>query len=103
MDWRLDVEIARRNLSNGSVNPKFMLRVDFTNEDHSSLSSNASALSANSSSLSRLSGAAVASSEIESLHLEADYANMKNIQRELELALQQLNSAHCQRFAKYIS
>ena len=39
----------------------------------------------------------------ECFHLQADYANLKRVQTELQRALEELNSPHCQRLARYIS
>lgn len=107
MEWRLDIELARRNAICTNVNPKFMMRLDFTNQDHSSVDINAQLNATAGSATSVVSGKSsirsVAPTDIDSLHLEASYANMKNLQRELETALEQMNGLHCQRFAKYIS
>ena len=94
MEWRLDIEIASRNLSNHQLKPKYMIRIDFTDEDLSSIHTNLNNPIGNST---------MANTNIESVHLELDYANMKNLQRELQTALDQMNSLHCQRFNKYIS
>jgi hypothetical protein len=105
MEWRLDIELARRNVTCTDVNPKYMIRLDFTNQDHSSVDIRAQldAAVTSSSAVAASSLRSVASTDIDSLHLEASYSNMKNLQRELETALEQMNSLHCQRFAKYIS
>lgn len=39
----------------------------------------------------------------ESLHLQADFANMKMIQQELQKAIDEYNGVHCQRMRKYIN
>jgi len=36
-------------------------------------------------------------------HLQADYATMKLLQNELQKALDEMNSVHCQRISRYIS
>lgn len=56
--------------------PKFMLRLDTMKAGHE---------------------------EPESLHLQADYANMKKLQNELQKALKEFETAHCQRLARYMS
>lgn len=38
-----------------------------------------------------------------SYHFQTDYANMKNLQSELQRALDDLNGVHAQRLTKYIS
>mgnify|MGYP003385321681 FL=1 len=103
MEWRLDIELARRNVTCTDVNPKYLIRLDFTNQDHSSVDISAQLGAAVSNAASASSLRSVASTDIDSLHLEASYSNMKNLQRELETALEQMNGLHCQRFAKYIS
>jgi hypothetical protein len=40
--------------------------------------------------------------EEESLHLQADYANLKHMQMELQRAMDELNSKHGQRITRYI-
>ena len=45
----------------------------------------------------------IASGFIVSVHLQADYANMKNMQRELQAALDELSGTHCQRLTRYIT
>jgi hypothetical protein len=39
----------------------------------------------------------------QSLHLQADYANMKKLQTELQLAIDELGGVHCQRISRYIT
>ena len=77
--WRLDVELARRNM-NVITQPKYSVRFDFYDP------------------LEGASGKA----KIESLHLQADYANLKHMQLELQRAMDELESKHGQRFSKYI-
>lgn len=38
-----------------------------------------------------------------SIHLQCDYANLKRIQKELQLAVEELNGTHCQRLTRYIT
>ncbi len=54
--------------------------------------------------LSNLNGVGKGSNDqaVESIHIVSDYANLKNIQRELQNALDQMNNLHSQRFTKYI-
>ena len=40
---------------------------------------------------------------VTSYHLQSDYANMKNLQTELQRALDELNGVHAQRLTRYIS
>ena len=96
MEWRLDIELARRNMTSVQPIPKYMIRLDFTDQDHSSVSAQLDNSVSNTAGSSNTQG-------IESLHLEMTYANMKNLQRELQTALDQMNSLHSQRFSKYIS
>ena len=82
------------NMINNDIKPKYMLRLDFTNADHTNMSSSVTKPS---------SLASVASTDIESVHMEMDYANLISLQRELQTALDQMNGQHCMRFARYIS
>jgi hypothetical protein len=75
LTWRLDVELARRNM-HVVTEPKFMLRLDVTKQD------------------TRLE---------ESYHLQADYANMKRLNTELSRALKEAETVHCQRLSRYIT
>jgi hypothetical protein len=38
-----------------------------------------------------------------SLHLQCDYSNMKRMQKQLQLAVEELASTHCQRLTRYIT
>jgi len=78
------MELARRNLQ-GMTEPKFQLRLDVRTPDSSSSSSSSN------------------SSTIESVHLQSDYANLKRMQEELQLAVSEHSSTHCQRIARYIT
>lgn len=82
LSWRLDMELARRNVQ-GMTEPKFQLRLDVRTPQSSSSSSS--------------------SSTIESIHLQSDYANLKRVQDELQLAVSEHSSTHCQRIARYIT
>ena len=97
--WRLDVEVARRNM-HVMATPVYMLRLDLTSSrDHHHSPSNH-----NSNTESTVdSPSSTSSSSIKSLHLQADYANMKQMQTELQRAVDTLQSAHCQRLSRYIS
>ena len=77
--WRLDVELARRNMS-VITEPKFLIRLDvFDARDGTS-----------------------GKGKEESLHLQADYANLKHMQLELQRAMDSLASKHGQRITRYI-
>mmetsp|Transcript_15412 Transcript_15412/g.23245 ORF Transcript_15412/g.23245 Transcript_15412/m.23245 type:complete len:212 (-) Transcript_15412:103-738(-) len=80
LSWRVDMELARRNLS-VTTTPKFQLRLD----------------------LQLPTGSETESRSIESMHLQSDYANMKRLQKELQLAVDELGSTHCQRITRYIT
>jgi len=77
--WRLDVELGRRNLS-AIAQPKYMVRLDVYNARAGSSGEG----------------------EEESLHLQADYANLKHMQMELQRAMDDLASKHGQRITRYI-
>lgn len=90
------LQIARRHAYVGVTEPKFLIRLDLF-PPHCALGA-AVAQDAKPQDFSLSS-----SSTVESIHLEADYGNLKNMQRELQCALDELNGTHCQRFARYIS
>jgi len=77
--WRLDVELGRRNMS-AITEPKYMVRLDVYNARTG----------------------ASGEGEEESLHLQADYANLKHMQMELQRAMDDLASKHGQRITRYI-
>ena len=92
--WRLDVEVARRNM-HVMATPVYMLRLDLNpSRDHQHHISTTETTEVNPPSVS---------SSLVSLHLQADYANMKQMQTELQRAVDSLQSAHCQRLSRYIS
>lgn len=92
LEWRLDIELARRN-STTVTEPKFQLRLDVSTIDSSSTES---PLPSNSFAVS-------VSETCTSHHLQADYANMKNLQVQLQKALDELGGVHSQRMMRYIS
>jgi COMM domain len=109
MSWRLDVEMARRNMR-VMAEPRYKIRLDLS-APTTAVSSQAASTDAtttttgnNDDSSSSSDGTPVApAAQIASLHLQADYANMKKLETELQSALDTLNSAHCQRFVRYIT
>jgi hypothetical protein len=72
LDWRIDVELGRRTVSQDAT-PKFMLRLDLAE-----------------------------GGEGRSLHLQSDYANMKHLLAQLEAAVAEERSVHARRFQRYI-
>jgi hypothetical protein len=74
MNWRVDVELGKRSLSS-TIQPSYMLKLDtVTNNGQTN----------------------------ESLHFQSNYANLKNFEKELKLALTELSSVHAQRMTRYI-
>lgn len=121
MAWRLDMDIGRRSIAN-IADPTFMLRLDLAGVSEGTDgpilrvfdNSNTSAATASASSASGPSPSVANSSiqysisqsndhNITSLIFQADYANMKHMQSELQRALQELGDTHAERIAKYIS
>ena len=123
------IKLGRRNLTN-MTEPKLMIRLDLnTAPTFSSSSSSSSSVSPfqtvfdhqqqqtsnnnssndnnkQSSSIDNLTTPYSSYNEseaIKSLHLQADYANMKHLQTELQRALDELNGVHVQRLTRYIS
>lgn len=90
LSWRLDVELAKRNLSVTS-DPKYLLRLDLINH------------AADTAVVNRDDTAQPIKPEYHSVLLQADYANMKLLQSELQRALDEMNNVHCQRISRYIT
>jgi hypothetical protein len=65
MSWRIDVELGRRSMAS-TIKPAYMMRIDVT-------PSNAD------------------TSTTQAIHMEASYASLKNLQKELERAVDELN------------
>jgi hypothetical protein len=72
LDWRIDVELGRRTVAEDAT-PKFMLRLDIATAN-----------------------------DAKSIHLQSDFANMKNILVQLEAAVAEERSVHARRFQRYI-
>lgn len=73
LDWRLDLQLASRCRRN-NVKPSFVLELQTTNSD---------------------------GSEAESV-MQCDFANMKHMLDELEIALGESKSKHCARIIRYV-
>ena len=78
LTWRIDMEIARRNMHK-VVEPKYLLRVDV---DESTVP--------------------CSKTNVRSYNLQADYANLKKMQVELQRAVDEQAGAHSQRVQKYL-
>lgn len=90
-------QLARRSIR--ALNePRYLLRLDLV--DHScSIDRDASTASAGDNKKAAPQQLAMQKSH----HLQADYATMKMLQNELQKALDEMNSVHCQRISRYIS
>ena len=90
-------QLARRSIR--ALNePRYLLRLDLV--DHScSIDRDSSAASAGDNKKAAPQQLAMQKSH----HLQADYATMKMLQNELQKALDEMNSVHCQRISRYIS
>jgi len=78
LKWRLDVEIGRRTARKGLANPTFLLEL-------------------------RTRGGATGGAAAENKHLlQADYANLKMLQQELNRALAEAKSTHSVRVQRYL-
>mmetsp|Transcript_6279 Transcript_6279/g.21134 ORF Transcript_6279/g.21134 Transcript_6279/m.21134 type:complete len:204 (-) Transcript_6279:275-886(-) len=73
LTWRLEVELGTRSAAR-SMRPSFTVRLDTTS----------------------------AGGGEESVHLQCDYANLERMQTELQRAVAELSTAHCQRLTRYI-
>jgi len=74
LDWRLDVQLASRSLRS-QINPVFILKLETTS--HSS-------------------------EDVQTQYMETDFNNLRHLTNELELALQELKSAHARRIMRNI-
>ena len=79
LEWRLDVELARRQLTTMSA-PKYQIRLDVYDPRGGNLKNGTE----------------------ESFEFQSDYANMVHMERELEKALDELATVHGQRMTGYI-
>jgi len=79
LTWRLDVELARRNLTQ-LTEPKYMIRLDVYDPRDGLLEK----------------------PKVESFSLQSDFANLKRVQTELQRALAELAAPHAQRLVRYI-
>jgi hypothetical protein len=109
--WRLDVELGRRNM-HVLAEPVYMVRLDLkpakgttnsTNSTNNSTNNSTSASHQPADPTDPANTPQQAPTGVHSYHLQADYANMKKLQDELQRAVDSLNSAHCQRLSRYIS
>ncbi len=73
LDWRIDVELATRSIAHEAT-PRFMLRLDLTED----------------------------SDRARSIHFRSDHANIKNLLAQLEAAVDEERTAHARRFQRYI-
>ena len=93
-------QLARRNVR--ALNePRYLLRLDLV--DHScSMDKNDDAPAPTERDSRRVATPQQLGMQ-KSHHLQADYATMKMLQNELQKALDEMNSVHCQRISRYIS
>jgi len=92
LDWRVDVEIGSRTVSQ-DAKPKFMLRLDLAEGcgDSGAIRGGDSA-----------SVGVAAGGITRSVHLASDYANLKHLLGQLESAVAEERSVHARRFQRYI-
>jgi hypothetical protein len=83
--WRLDIELSKRALL-VTAEPTYQLRLDFVSNDRHK-------------SDSMVDGP----EKTVSYNLQCDYANLKNIQRELQKAIDAYTGVHSQRITRYIA
>ena len=78
--WRLDIELSKRALTQ-TTEPVYQIRLDLENDtiDHND------------------------PARLKSYHLQADYANLKFLQQELQRAIDENSGVHSQRISRYIS
>jgi hypothetical protein len=121
LTWRLDVEVARRNARN-VLDPRYMLRLDLLssyenqnqfqnldqdqNHSEENENENRNKLSENNDEFSPQNTVGFRGEiehRIESYHLQSDYANLKKMEEEIQLALNSLNVTNSQNRIDYNS
>lgn len=102
--WRLEVELARRNMHVQS-DPKYLLRLDLSRPGHHAAAAAAAAAAISSSSVvgENAEKNLLDDSHCTQVHLQADYATMKYLQNELQRAVDEISNVHCQRISRYLS
>jgi COMM domain containing 2 len=88
LDWRLDVQLASRNLRT-NVEPKFLLNLKTTTKPSDEKTDSNDATSNK--------------GDVQEQLLECDYANLKHLCDELEAAVAQASGSHARRVQRYIS
>jgi len=101
LSWRLEVELAKRSLQVTSE-PRYLLRVDLVNK---AVAATAAAEGTGTSVEGKERDARVdnGKEKYRSHHLQADHATMKLLEQELQRAVDEVNSVHCQRISRYMS
>jgi hypothetical protein len=123
LTWRLDVEVARRNARN-VFDPKYMLRLDllsshenqnqFQNldqdqnhiEENENENEKRNKISENNDEFSQQNTVGFRGEierKVESYHLQSDFANLKKMEEEIQLALNSLNVTNSQNRIDYNS
>lgn len=80
--WRLDIELSKRALL-VTTEPTYQLRLDLASNDRADV--------------------AEGEEKTVSYNLQCDYANLKNIQSELQKAIDAYSGVHSQRITRYIA
>jgi hypothetical protein len=85
-------QLAKRNMHVMSE-PKYLVRLDLVNN----------AIAADEGSSTSRSAVIASANKYQSYHLQADHAAMKLLEQELQRAVDEVNSVHCQRINRYLS
>ena len=118
MSWRLDIEVASRNVRS-IIEPTYMIRLDVLNLNNSSNESNSNythQMCEDSNNENR-DGRSTSDElhdenvveftpnvhdNISSVHLQSDFANLKNVETEIQFALNSLKQVNSQNLTDFI-
>ena len=91
-------QLAKRNMEIVSE-PKYLLRLDLINNSIAATTANTT----NNGDTNANNSKTLSATNTRSHHLQADHANMKLLELELQRAVDEMSSVHCQRISRYMS
>jgi hypothetical protein len=80
--------------------PKYLVRLDLVNN---AIAAEEASTSTSSTANKSAATAGSSNSKYQSFHLQADHAALKLLEQELQRAVDEVNSVHCQRINRYLS
>lgn len=95
-------QLAKRSLQVTSE-PRYLLRVDLVNKAAEGSQERAGTLEERRDEKHSSSSGSKGGEKYRSHHLQADHATMKLLEQELQRAVDEVNSVHCQRISRYMS